>query len=68
MEILIESPSTKFFHSTVAVGIGRMIYGFEISAVNAPFIDLAEEALQIFGDSTRPNYWLVDMFPLSKST
>lgn len=48
----------------IGVGIGRITYGLEVSPVDAPFTDLAAEALQCFGNSTRPNAWLVDAFPI----
>ncbi|KAA1467703.1 cytochrome P450, partial [Dentipellis sp. KUC8613] len=48
----------------VNVGIGRITYGLPISPDHAPFVELAEKALQSFERSTRPGSWPVDVFPI----
>ncbi|KAE9403373.1 cytochrome P450 [Gymnopus androsaceus JB14] len=48
----------------VAIGIGRITYGTEISAVTSKYVELGEQALAVFGLVTNPNYWAVDMLPI----
>lgn len=47
----------------VAVGIGQVTYGIEISPKTSRFVDIGDRALKVFGNVTTPNYWLVDAIP-----
>ncbi|KAA1467704.1 cytochrome P450 [Dentipellis sp. KUC8613] len=45
----------------INTSIGRISYGFDVSPTDAPFVELAERALQSFEHSTRPGRWSVDL-------
>ncbi|TFY65567.1 hypothetical protein EVG20_g5529 [Dentipellis fragilis] len=62
---ILEHPTNVLpeLRRAVNVGIGRITYGLPISPVDAPFVELAEKALQSFERSTRPGSWPVDIFP-----
>ena len=41
----------------------RISHGYDVKWQNDPFVELAEQALDVFSTSTQPGRFLVDIFP-----
>jgi hypothetical protein len=41
----------------------RISHGYDVEWQNDPFVELAEQALDVFSISTQPGRFLVDIFP-----
>ncbi len=50
-------------HRTAGAIILRISHGYDVKWQNDPFVQLAEEALDIFSISTQPGRFLVDILP-----
>ena len=50
-------------HRTAGAIILRISHGYDVKWQNDPFIELAEQALDVFSISTQPGRFLVDIFP-----